>query len=152
MASIYDIPYEDIRKFLLANDINFKKSLVIPQRDFGSFKTLNKNEKEAYNIARNLFKDNIPNYTIYEVDKMSQIEIGQLAKSLTLKGNDVGNIKNILRYLHKLDETVNINTNKNLTIAGEAIYNIILSNMDNKTINRMNINKYSKLSLERSFI
>ena len=157
MTSIYDIPYEDIATFLLANNINTNNF---------------KDENEVYNIVRNLFKDknakghttsiiewmiaynllitkvNIPNYTVYEIDKMSQNEIDQLAKLLTLEGNNVENIKNILRYLHKLDETVNIGGGGDLTVAGEAIYNIILGNMSNKTINRMNINKYTKLSLD----
>jgi hypothetical protein len=56
----------------------------------------------AYNLL--LRKINIPNYTIGEIDNMSQIEIDKLAKLLTMSGNNIENIKNILRYLHKLDD------------------------------------------------
>ena len=57
-------------------------------------------------IAHNLLLNqvNIPNYTINEIDNMSQNEINKLAKLLTMKGNNPDNIKNILRYLHKLDD------------------------------------------------
>jgi hypothetical protein len=100
----------------------------------------------AYNLLQN--KIVIPNYTIYEINKLSQNEINKLAKLLTMNSNEIEYIKNILRYLNKLDENININNNQNLTIAGEAIYNIILSNMENKTLNKMAINKYSKLYLD----
>jgi len=110
MSSIYDIPYEDIAIFLSANNKNIE------------------NEEDAYNIASILLKDkkavghtiniiewmiahnlllrkiNIPNYSIHEINKMSQIEINQLAKSLTMKKHNIENIKNILRYLDKLDD------------------------------------------------
>lgn len=154
MTTIYDIPYEDIKIFLEANNIIFKNEndayektriLLKDRKAIG-----HTNNIIEWMIAYNLLKRkvNIPNYTIYEIDKLYQNEIDQLAKLLTMDGNDVENIKNILRYLHKLDEGVNISNNQNLTLAGEAIYNIILSNMSNKTINRMDINKYSKLYLE----
>lgn len=160
MTSIYDIPYEDISIFLKVNN---------PRYDFDD-----KDKDTAYTIALTLLKDknskghttsivewmiahnllktkvDIPNYTIYEIDKLSQNQIDKLSKLLTMNGNNIENIKNILRYLHKLDETINISNNENLTIAGEAIYNIILSNMSNKTLNQMGINKYSKLYLEDS--
>jgi hypothetical protein len=128
MTSIYDIPYEDIEKFLLANNINYE------------------NENDAYNKASELLKDkkaightiniiewmiahnllirkiNIPNYTTNEINKMSQNEINKLAKLLTMKGNNVENIKNILRYLHKLN-------NKNIILLPE-INDIILQNLE----------------------
>ncbi len=108
MTSIYDIPYNDIKIFLLANNINFK------------------NKDEAYDIAKNLLsnkqskghttsiiewimahnllinKINIPSYTVIEIDDMSQDDINELSKLLNMKGNNINNIKNILRYLHKL--------------------------------------------------
>jgi hypothetical protein len=164
MTSIYDIPYKDIEIFLIANKKNSEKSSLITQNyeskndAYDKVLILLKNKKSkghtiniiewmmAYNLLKN--KVNIPNYTIYELNKLSQDEIDQLAKLLTMNSDNIEHIKNILRYLHKLDENVNIGTNKELTIAGEEIYNIILNNLDNKSINRMNINKYSKLSLE----
>jgi len=154
MTSIRDIPYKDIEIFLIAN----KKTFRGENDAYDKAKQLLKDENmEGHTdnilewiIAYNLLKSkvNIPNYTLYEIDKMSQNELNQLAKLLTMKGNDTENIKNILRFLHKLDDTVDINTNQILTIAGEEIFNIILSNMDNRTINKMNINKYSTLALE----
>jgi hypothetical protein len=110
MTSIYDIPYEDIKIFLKSNGESFK------------------NKDEAYEITIDLLKDkktkghtisiiewmiahnllkrkiNIPNYTTYQIDNMSQKEINEIAKLLTMKGNNPENIKNILRFLHKLDE------------------------------------------------
>ena len=154
MTSIYDIPYEDIKIFLLSNNKNF----LDKDDAYNQTKILLKDKKSKghtiniveWMIAYNLLKRkvNIPNYTIYEIDKMTQVEIEKLSKLLTMDGNNIENIKNILRYLHKLDEDVNISNNQNLTLAGEAIYNIILSNMSNKTINKMDINKYSKLHLQ----
>ena len=153
MTSIYDIPYEDIIIFLEANNKNFKndeayilaRSLLKDKKAVGH--TINIIEwMIAFNVLRR--KINIPNYTIYEIDRMHQNEINKLAKLLMMNGNNIDNLKNILRYLHKLDESVNISNNQDLTVAGEAIYNIILSNMENKTLNNMDINRYSKLYLE----
>jgi hypothetical protein len=55
-------------------------------------------------IAHNLLikKVNIPYYTIYQIDNMSQDEINKLAKLLTINGNNRNNIKNILKYLDRL--------------------------------------------------
>jgi len=55
----------------------------------------------AHNLLiRNI---NIPNYTMNEINKMSQTEINQLAKFLKMSCNNIKNIKNILRYLQKLN-------------------------------------------------
>lgn len=109
MTSIYDLSYQDIEKFLNANN-------KIP-----------KNSKDAYDIASILLEDknaighttniiewmiahnllinevNIPNFTTYDIDNMNEFEINELANSLTMKGNDRNNIKDILMYLGKLD-------------------------------------------------
>lgn len=61
----------------------------------------------AHNLV--ISKVNIPYYSISDINNMFQIEINNLAKLLKMKGNNVVNIKNILRYLHKLDETINDN-------------------------------------------
>ena len=125
---IYDIPYEDIQIFLLANNRNFK------------------DKNRAYDIAIELLKDknskghttsiiewmmahnllinniNIPIYTIDKIDNMSQVEINKLSKLLTMKGNNRNNIKNILRYLNKLND-------ENITLLPE-INDIILKNFN----------------------
>ena len=58
----------------------------------------------AYNLLIN--KINIPKYSIYEIDFSSKDEISQLSNSLTMKGNNINNVKNILRYLGKLEERI----------------------------------------------
>ncbi len=111
MTSIYDIPYNDIKVFLKANNKIYE----------------NENEDDAYNKALELLKDkkaightiniiewmmahnlllrniSIHNYTTSEINKMSQIEINKLAKLLKMNGNNIENVTNILRYLRKLD-------------------------------------------------
>lgn len=104
----HQIPYSDVSKFLTNNRINFK------------------NEEDAYNqlkillktgigknypvsilewiIAHNILLNNIniPYYTSYEIDNMSEENINILAKKLTMKKNNRENIKHILEYLGKL--------------------------------------------------
>ena len=110
MSSVYDIPLEDVKQFLLANNKSFKnkddaydQALILLKDRKAVGHTINIVE---WLIAHNLFvnKVNIPNYSIQEIDNMSQSEINKLAKKLTLKGNNPVNIKNILRFLHKLDD------------------------------------------------
>lgn len=109
MTSIYDIPYEDIEKFLLANNETYKNEI-----DAYNKALILLNDKNAIDhsisiiewlIAHNLLikKINIPNFTVYQIDNMSQDEIDKLAKLLTMNGNNRSNIKNILKYLGKLD-------------------------------------------------
>ena len=117
MTSVYDIPHQDIEKFVLANNENFQNK----DEAYDKATILLKDKKSIghttsiieWMIAHNLFinKVDIPNYTIYEIDNMSQDEINELAKLLTMKGRNRENIKNILRYLHKLDEVVVVKQN-----------------------------------------
>jgi len=110
MTSIYDIPYEDIKEFLLANnkflndkDDAYNKALILLKDKKSKGHTINIIE---WLMAHNLLvrKINIPNYSTYEIDNMTQSEIDELDKLLTMKGNNRENIINILRYLHKLDD------------------------------------------------
>jgi hypothetical protein len=112
MSSIHDLPYEDIKKFLLVNNKNFEnkddaynKAIILLKNGKAIGHTISIIE---WMIAHNLLinKTDIPNFTINEIDNMSQIEIDQLAKLLTMKGNNRNNIKNILKYLHKLDDNI----------------------------------------------
>ena len=110
MTSIYDIPYEDIKIFLLANNINIENE----NKDYDKALDLLKDKKSKghtisiieWMMAHNLLKTkiNIPNYTNEDIDNMSQIQINKLSKLLGMKGNNSDNIKNILRYLYKLDD------------------------------------------------
>jgi hypothetical protein len=91
MTSIYDIPYEDIKIFLEANDktyINkndaYDKTLILSEDKKTIGHTINIIE---WMIAHNLLinKINIPYYTIDEINNMSQKEINKLAKLLIIK-------------------------------------------------------------------
>jgi len=110
MADINDIPYEDIEEFLLANNKNLKdnvydKTLILLKDKEAIGHTTSIIEwMIAYNLLQNDI--NIPQYSIDEIDNMSQDEINKIAKLLTMKGNNTKNIKNILRYLHKLDDDI----------------------------------------------
>lgn len=150
MTSIHDISYEDIKEFLLANNKNFK------------------NEDEAYNVALILLKDkkskghtisiiewmmaynlliskaNISNYTSSEIDNMNQFQIDKLVKLLTMNGNNRENIKNILKYLHKLDNNILI----------PEINEFILQNLnelDVNDINFENLENFSESEIEINF-
>jgi hypothetical protein len=131
MSSIYDLPYEDIKKFLLANnklfnnkDDAYNKASILLKDKKAIGHTMSIIE---WMIAHNLLFNNIniPNYTIYEIDNMSESEINKLAKLLTMKSNNPENVKNILRYLHKLD---------NVTLLPE-LNEIILQNLTDLDIN-----------------
>ena len=138
MTSIYDIPYEDIKIFLLANNplYNFNDKDEV----YNVASTLLKNKRAKghttsiieWMMAHNLLinKVNIPNYSTYEINKMSKIEINQLAKLLTMRSDNRENIKNILQYLHKLDE-------ENVTLLPD-INDIILRKLENLEINEIN--------------
>lgn len=110
MTSIRDIPYKDIKIFLKANNKTFKdendaydKALILLKDKKAVGHTMSIIE---WMIAHNLLKNKIdvPHYTTRKINRMSQYDINQLAKLLTMQGNNLENIKNILRYLHKLDK------------------------------------------------
>ena len=110
MTSIYNIPYEDIKIFLLANNINIANK----NKDYDKALILLKDKKSKghsisiieWMMAHNLLinKANISNYTNEDIDNMSLNQINKLSKLLGMKGNNPNNIKNILRYLNKLDD------------------------------------------------
>jgi len=109
MTSIYDIPYIDIEEFLKANNTTYKNEIDAYNKALISLKdkTIKGHTISIieWMIAHNLLikKVNIPNFTIYQIDNMKQFEIDELASLLTMKGDDRDNIKNILKYLGKLD-------------------------------------------------
>ena len=134
MTSIYDVPYEDIEEFLLFNNINFEnkndaydKALILLKDKNAKGHTTSIIEwLMAYNLL--IRKVNIAIYSIFEIDNMSQIKINQLAKLLTMKGNNINNIKNILKYLHKLDDETLL----------PDINDVILQNLNELEINEIN--------------
>ena len=112
MTTVYDIPYEDIAIFLLSNAVNYEneddaynKALILLSDKKAIGHTISIIEwMMAHNLLlRNI---NIPNYTTSEINKLSQTEINKLAKLLKMKGNNIINIKNILKYLYKLDNKI----------------------------------------------
>lgn len=135
MTSIYDIPRKDIEIFLLANNKNIDNN----DKDYKLALTLLKDRKTIghttsiieWMIAYNLLKRkvNIKNYTSYEIDTMSQNKINRLAKLLTMNGNNKDNIKNILKYLNRL--------NKEFLISD--INDIILENLNQIELQNLNI-------------
>lgn len=110
MTTIRDIPYEDIIIFLESNN----KSFLNQNGAYNKARILLKDRKAkghtihiiewmtAHNLLVN--KIDIHNFTSDEIDNMFQTKINKLVKLLTLTGNNIDNIKNILRYLHKLDD------------------------------------------------
>ena len=56
-------------------------------------------------MAYNALKRN-PNFKMYHIEDVRNLSINErntLAKSLGMKKNDINNIINILRYMHKLE-------------------------------------------------
>jgi hypothetical protein len=102
------VPYEDIEEFLRVN----KKSYLNENDAYNKASILLKDRNAIghtisiveWMIAHNLIKNkvNIPNFTIYQIDNMHEFEIAELARLLTMNGNNEEHIKNILNYMNKL--------------------------------------------------
>jgi len=150
MSNIHDVEFNDIKQFLEANEKSF-----IDQNDaYNKALVLLKDRKAKdhpvsimeWIIAHNLLinKIDISRYSVYEIDNMSKIDIDQLAKKLTMKKNDRSNIKNILKYLHKLD-IVSYNN-----IPYDIIYNIVI-NTDPLSLRDLYTNSTYKSVIDDSF-
>jgi len=62
-------------------------------------------------MANNLLLNEISirEYGYYELNNLTQLEINNLAKDLTMKGNNIHNVKNILKYLNLItDEKITL--------------------------------------------
>ena len=114
MSSIYDVPYEDVKSFLQANNVSFSNG-----NDSYNKALILLNDKKAIGhtisiiewiLAHNLLinKIVIPNYSLDEIDNMSQGQIDKLSKLLGMKRNNRDNIKHILKYLDKLDDEIQL--------------------------------------------
>lgn len=109
MTSITDIPFDDIKDFLLQNDI---KIPINKEKAYNIAKDLIINNKAkyypdsiidwiiAYNFSQSAIE--IPVYTLTEINTMSQEELDDLATILQSDNNSKESIINILSYLHKL--------------------------------------------------
>lgn len=60
----------------------------------------------AYNVLHK--KISIPIYTANDIKNLPELEFNKLAKSLGLSNNNVDNVINILRFLHKLEPDLNL--------------------------------------------
>ena len=136
MTSVHDIPYKDIEEFLKANNKKFDNendaynvALILLKNKKARGHTINIIE---WMIAHNLLirKINISHYSVHEINKMSQVKINKLAKLLTMNGNNIDSIKNILRFLHKLDDED--------TLLFSDINFVILQNLNQLEINDIN--------------
>lgn len=138
MVDIYDIQFNNIRTFLDKNDKNVPNDRT---EAYNITFELMENAETNYNgvpdsiiewiIAYNLHlrKIKIPRYTISQIENLSLNELDDLAKLLTMKGNNINNIINILKYLHNLDP--------NVSLFPEDIINEIIKNSDTETISKL---------------
>lgn len=113
MADIHDIPIDDIKTFLSVNKA--RKAYTEESMYNIAFDLIKKNnivfEPDSiveWAMAYNLVEQNIdiPRYTIATIKQLSEIELLQLAQLLTMKTTNIHHIINILKYMHKLDESV----------------------------------------------
>ena len=82
----------------------------------------------AHNLVINNI--NISIYSTYEIDNMSQIKVNKLAKKLTMKGNNINNIKNIF---HEVIIFLNIPIIRDQDILPESLIHLELSYGDINT-------------------
>lgn len=121
MADITNVPYSDIRNFILSNNLEVPTNKNSAY-ELGLSLLKNKNSKGRsldlvlWSFAYNLLKNNVNvnTYTSEEIDNMSLTEINKLSKYLNMKHNNVNNIKKILKYLHKLNDVELISDVKDL--------------------------------------
>jgi len=109
MTSIYQIEFDDIKEFLKLNNKCYKNRNHAYTIALNLLRNNNLNyttEILDYVAARNLHINNIniPKYSLYEINLASQDEINILSNSLNVK--DMDSVKNVLKYLGKLDEKI----------------------------------------------
>lgn len=116
MTDIHDISFKDVKIFLSENNKKIPTTsdkayeiafelMLDPNTSYNANVPDSILEwMKAYNLSES--KAKIKNYTISEIQKLSQTEIDKLAKQLKMKGNNVDNIINILRFLHKFNNDV----------------------------------------------
>jgi hypothetical protein len=153
MTSISDIPYADIEIFLLSNnkrkprnkEEGYKLAFTLIKDPNAKGHTRNIAEwMKAYNLIQNAV--NVPTYNTLNINNMDEEEIDALARLLTMKSNNINTIKNILRYLHKLDERTILNTG-----VADIDYQF-LQNFDTKILGQMEITEqYRRVLNDQKF-
>jgi hypothetical protein len=145
--NIQDIPLSDIIKFL---DINRKKygnndvydiAFSLMQNNNTIYKGVPKSIIEwmkAYNLVQNNVSSNIPSYSVYEIERMSDGKLSSLARLLTMKTTNIKSIISILDFLHKIDnsETIPILPNETIREIASYVNNPTLSSL--LTVNKQN--------------
>jgi len=109
MTSIYQIEFDDIKEFLKCNNRSYKNRNHAYTIALNLLRNNNLNYTAKildYITARSLYINNIniPKYSLYEINLASQEEINSLSDSLNVKNID--SVKNVLKYLGKLEERI----------------------------------------------
>jgi len=155
MTSIRQVPYDDIELFLLTNNIDPSSDVNV---NYNLAKKLVKNTETNFEIvsvvewmiAHNLIilKFDIPIYRKSDILEMSDLEIKKLARSLTMKSNNIDHIFNILNYIGKLREDVNIfagnpfnKFSENSDILFETLKDLDIDDIVNFCVSSNKINK-----------
>ena len=109
MTSIYQIEFDDIKEFLKLNNKCYKHKIhayTITVNLLRNNNVIYTTKILDYITARSLYinNTNIPKYSLYEINLASQEELNSLSNSLNVK--DTNSVKNILKYLGKLEEKI----------------------------------------------
>ena len=123
MANIQDVDLEAITILLSTNNIEIpeKRSEIYDK----AFSLMNKKSTSyekvpisviEWMLAYNALKNNLidKSYHIRDLRKSSKTDQNALAKRLGMKGNNIENIINILRYMHKLEGELKFEENLDL--------------------------------------
>lgn len=115
MADVRDIDIEDVKILLSTNNIkipNSQNEIYDIAFDLMNDKNTSYDDVSINVIewmkAYNALKKNsiIESYNIEDIELLSTIERNKLAKNLGMRGDNINNIINILRYMHKLKPSI----------------------------------------------
>lgn len=123
MANIQDVDLKAIKTLLSTNNIEipekrrdiYDKAMNLMNKISTSYEMIPISIIE-WMLAYNALKRNIidKSYHIKDLRKLSKIEQNVLAKNLGMKGYNIENIINILRYIHKLEGELKFEENLDL--------------------------------------
>lgn len=163
MTSIRDVSLEDIKSFLVKND------LIIPKNDIYIYDYAFDIIKKGTNyypdsviewiMAHNLINSNVEirRYTKSEILSLSQNDLEKLTQSLTMKSNNIDNVINILNFMHKIDpdKIIEMNSKRRFDKYGELIYT--KDELNPFQLHRLSKNEYDMLirkyyEIERKYL
>ena len=135
MADITDVPYEDVKLFLINNNQKVPKS---KKQAYDSLFKLIKKENEyypdsivewltAYNLIQ--LKIIVPKYKTSEILSLSKDDLLKISKLFKIKTTKTNHIINILKYLHKLEDD-----QEYLNLLPPELLEHIIENSDGKSI------------------